>query len=103
LMLPHECRPKDRVLLDDVVPTLTKSCDIEVLPQRVASLLEVYCRILIAEAVEEHPLLHRRQRVDIFNRGVSFHSQASDSNVRDSTNSSSSSWVRTVRGKSDGV
>jgi hypothetical protein len=91
-----------RMALHHAVPRAPERRGVEVAAQQAAQLHDVLARAGIGEGVEEHPLLHGRQRVDVLDQ-VAAAQTLSASSSRSSKRSSRSSWLSFTREKSDGV
>ncbi len=63
--LPHEAGPQDGVPIDDVLPRPEEGGRVDLPPQRPADLDDVHAPLRRVERVEEHPLLHGREGVDV--------------------------------------
>src|SRR5262249_50655093 len=57
--------PKGRVSRDESAPRLLEARTVEVVPDPAEELLDVVSRLRIVKSVEEHSLLHRRERIEV--------------------------------------
>ena len=57
--------PQRGVPRDQAMPRLAEGGKVEFAPQATDELLDVMARLRVGEGVEEHPVLHRRERIEI--------------------------------------
>ena len=60
------CGPQRFVAGQDATPRVFERVEIKAAPQTTHELLNVVSRFGVGESVEEHPLLHRRERIKVF-------------------------------------
>ena len=67
-LFPVECRAQNRVSIDDRLPGLLQRRNVELPLKPTTHLLAIDARLGAVERVEEHALLHWRERVEVFER-----------------------------------